>query len=84
MSRRRVVGGGRRGVDVGLVAGLGLDLSLDLAEVLLQLPEIVVRQHDRMPAVLLGRRPILGQRVGMSRRQNAPEARLVYNLECCC
>jgi hypothetical protein len=35
--------GGRRGVGVGFVAGLGLNLSLDLAEVLLQLPEIVVR-----------------------------------------
>jgi len=39
----------RRGVGVGLVAGLSLDLSLDLAEVLLQLPEIVVRQEAGTP-----------------------------------
>jgi len=40
---------GRRGeVWVRLVAGLSLDLSLDLAEVLLQLPEVVVRQEAGM------------------------------------
>ena len=53
MSRRRVVVGGRRGVGVGFVASLSLDLGLNLSKVLLQLPEIVVRQHDRMPAVRL-------------------------------
>ena len=71
MSSRLVVVVGRRGeVGVGDIAGLRLNLSLDLAQVLLQLPEIVVRQHDRMPAVLLGHRAILGQRVGMSRRRD--------------
>ena len=50
----RDVVGRRRIVRVGFVASLSLDLSLDFAEVLLQLPEIVVRQHDRMPAVRLG------------------------------
>ena len=62
MSRRREVDvGGRRGeVGVGLVAGLSLDLSLDLAEVLLQLPEIIVREQTGMPAVGFrrGHRPL--------------------------
>jgi len=61
-----VVVGGRRGVRVGFVAGLGLDLSLDLAEVLLQLPEIVVRQHDRMPTVRLRARHGPSRTIGLA------------------
>jgi len=45
---------GRTVVRNTFASGLGLNLSLDLAEVLLHLPEIVVRQHDRMPAVWFG------------------------------
>jgi hypothetical protein len=44
-------------VRVGLVAGLGLDLSFDLGHVLLHLSEIVVRQHHRMPKAGLGHGP---------------------------
>ena len=51
MSRRLVVVGRRRVVRVGFVAGLSLDLSFDLAEVLLQFPEIVVRQEARQCVV---------------------------------
>ncbi len=42
-SRRLVVVGRRRVVQNGLIAGLCLNLSLDLAEVLLHLPQVVVR-----------------------------------------
>jgi hypothetical protein len=48
---RSVVVGRRVVVGKRFVAGLGLDLSLKLSEVLLHLPDVVVRQHDRMPAV---------------------------------
>jgi len=73
MSRRRGVVVGRRGeVGVGDVAGLGLDDGVGLGNGLLHLPEIVVRQHDRMPTVLLGHRAILRRRVGKSKRRDAP------------
>jgi len=43
MSRRLDVVIGRRGGGVGFVASLGINLSLDLAEVLLHLSDVVVR-----------------------------------------
>jgi hypothetical protein len=70
-SRRRVVVGRRGVVRVGGVVRLSLDLSLNLAEVLLHLPQVIVRQHDGMPAVLLSHRPIVGHRAGKSRRRGA-------------
>ena len=58
MSRRRGVVGGRRGVGVGFVAGFRLDQGFSVGQVLLQLPEIVVRQHHRVPAVRFGHGPL--------------------------
>ena len=67
---RRLVEVVRRAVVQNTFASsLGLNLSLDLAEVLLRPPEIVIRQHDRVPAVLLGHCAIPGWRVVMSRRR---------------
>ena len=87
MSRRLIVVGGRRGVGVGFVAGLGLNLSLDLAEVLLHLSDVVVGQHHRMPAVLPSPRAIQGRLFEMSRRREGlgqadgrPDQRLLRGL----
>ena len=65
MSRQLVAVVGRRGVvQNGFVAGLSLDLSLDLAEVLPHLPQIVVSQHDLVPTFLLSHSAILGHPAG--------------------
>jgi hypothetical protein len=45
-------------VQNGFAAGLGFNLGLDLAQVLLHLPKIVFGQHDRMPAVGVGHGPL--------------------------
>jgi hypothetical protein len=62
LSRRLVVAVGRLLVEVvrsaviqnPFAASLGLDLSLDLAKVLLHPSQVVLRQHHRVPAVGLG------------------------------
>jgi hypothetical protein len=50
MSRRRTVVDRRGEVRVGLVPSLGLNLILNLFEVLPHLPDVVVWQHHGMPA----------------------------------
>jgi len=69
-SRRLVVVGRRGVVQNGFITGLSLDLSLDLAKVLLHLPQVVVRQHDGMPAVGLGHEAIMRNEMSKSRRRS--------------
>ena len=72
-SRRLVVVGRRGVVQNGFVAGFSLDLSLDLAEVLLHLSQVVVGQHDRMPAVPARHEAMMQIRAGVSNARGARE-----------
>jgi hypothetical protein len=59
--------GRRKVVQNGFAKGCGLDDGLGFGQVLFQLPEVVVRQHEWVPPVLLGHRAIVGWRAKMSR-----------------